>query len=237
MADKTVIDAQEAVKDIPDGAVIVAGGFGLCGLPANLLAALNKKGVKNLTMISNNAGIDQWGIGPLLAAGQVKKMILSYGGENKYFERMALDGSLEVEWVPQGTLAERIRAGGAGIGGFFTPTGYGTIIAEGKEVRQIDGRWYVLEKPLKGDFAFVKAWRGDKQGNLVYRKTARNFNPMAAAAGKITIAEVEELVETGQIPPDQVHTPGIYVSRIFRGQYPEKPIERRTVRKRQTAAV
>ncbi|MBI2069067.1 MAG: CoA transferase subunit A [Elusimicrobia bacterium] len=234
---KTVSSAQEAVKDIADGAVIMAGGFGLCGIAENLLHALRDKGVKNLTMIGNNAGTDQYGVGILIANGQVKKMIMSYGGENKHFERLVLDKKLDVEWTPQGTLAERIRAGGAGIGGFFTPTGYGTIVAEGKETRQIDGRWFVLEKPLKADFAFIRAWKGDKAGNLVYRKTARNFNPMMATAAKVTIAEVEELVEIGQIPPDQIHTPGIFVKRIFQGERYEKPIERRTVRKRETATV
>jgi 3-oxoacid CoA-transferase A subunit len=230
--DKTVASADEAVADLPDNATLMAGGFGLCGIPENLIAAIGRRGTRGLTIISNNCGIDGKGLGILLAAGQVKKMISSYVGENKTFERLYLDGNLEVELTPQGTLAERIRAGGAGIPAFFTATGYGTIVAEGKETRAFDGRNYVLERALKADFSIVKAWKGDKFGNLVYRKTARNFNPMIASAGAVTIAEVEVLVEPGQLDPDQIHTPGIYVQRIVKGAKFEKAIEQRTVRKR-----
>jgi 3-oxoacid CoA-transferase subunit A len=230
--DKTVANADQAVADLTDGATLMAGGFGLCGIPENLIAAIHRKGTKGLTIISNNCGIDGKGLGILLAAGQVKKMISSYVGENKTFERLYLDGQLEVELVPQGTLAERIRAGGAGIPAFYTPTGYGTKVAEGKETRELDGRMAVLERALKADFSIVKAWKGDRFGNLVYRKTTRNFNPMMAAAGAITIAEVETLVEPGALDPDQVHTPGIYVKRVMAGPSYEKPIEQRTVRKR-----
>lgn len=230
--DKVFPSAEAAIHDIQDGAVIMSGGFGLCGNPENLIRALYKKGVKNLTIISNNCGTTDKGLGILLANGQVKKMISSYVGENKVFERLFLEGKLEVELNPQGTLAERIRAGGAGIAAFFTPTGYGTQVAEGKETREFDGKMYVLETALRAEFALVKAWKGDRWGNLVYRKTARNFNPMMAAAGKITIAEVEELVEPGQLDPDHVHTPGIYVQRIILGKDYEKPIEQRTTRKR-----
>ncbi|TBR23752.1 CoA transferase subunit A [bacterium] len=233
--DKRVADARAAVADVKDGALILMGGFGVCGLPENLIAALRDKGVKDLTIASNNAGLDEHGIGLLLKAGQVRKMILSYGGECKAFEEMALAKVLEVEWTPQGTLAERIRAGGAGIGGFFTPTGYGTSVAEGKETRQIDGRWYVYEKPLKADFAFVKAAKGDWMGNLVYRRTARNFNQVMATAATTTIAEVEELVPTGGLHPDHVHTPGVFVKRIFQGLTYSKHIEKRTVRSREAA--
>ncbi|MBI3070797.1 MAG: CoA transferase subunit A [Deltaproteobacteria bacterium] len=229
---KVVANADEAVKDIGDGAVIMSGGFGLCGNPENLIHALHRKGVRGLTIISNNCGIDNKGLGILLAAGQVKKMISSYVGENKTFERLFLEKKLEVELVPQGTLAERIRAGGAGIGGFFTPTGVGTVVAEGKEARVIDGREYILEKPLKADFAFVKAWRGDPWGNLAYQKTTRNFTVMMATAARCTIAEVEEIVKVGEIDAEQVHTPGVYVTRVLRGEKYEKPIERRTTRKR-----
>ena len=232
MPDKRVADARAAVADVKDGATILMGGFGVCGLPENLIAALREKGVKDLTLVSNNAGLDDVGIGTLLKAGQVRKMVLSYGGECKAFEEMALAKVLEVEWTPQGTLAERIRAGGAGIGGFFTPTGYGTPVAEGKETRQIDGRWYVLEKPLKADFAFVKAAKGDWTGNLVYRRTARNFNQVMATAARVTVAEVEELVPAGGLHPDHIHTPGVYVKRIFQGLAYLKPIEMRTVRQR-----
>jgi 3-oxoacid CoA-transferase A subunit len=228
---KVVRDAHEAVFDIPDGAVLALGGFGLCGIPENSIAALVEKGVRNLTCISNNAGVDGFGIGLMLEKRQVRKMISSYVGENKLFEQLLLSGELEVELTPQGTLAEKLRAGGAGIPAFFTPTGVGTLIAEGKEVREIDGRSYVLEHALKADYAIVKAWRGDAMGNLVYRKTSRNFNPMVATAGRITIAEVEELVPVGALDPDQVHTPGIYVKRIFQGQNYQKRIERLTVRK------
>jgi 3-oxoacid CoA-transferase subunit A len=232
--DKTVASADEAVADFFDGATLMAGGFGLCGIPENLIAALRRKGTKGLTIISNNCGIDDKGLGILLANGQVKKMVSSYVGENKIFERLYLDGKLEVEMTPQGTLAERIRAGGAGIPAFYTATGYGTVVAEGKETRDFDGRPYVLERALTADFALVKAWKGDRFGNLVYRKTTRNFNPMMAAAANVTIAEVEQLVEPGQIDPDQVHSPGIYVQRIIEGAKFEKPIEQRTVRRART---
>jgi 3-oxoacid CoA-transferase subunit A len=236
MLDKRVADARAAVADVKDGAVVLMGGFGVCGLPENLIAALRDKGVKDLTLVSNNAGLDEVGIGTLLRAGQVRKMVLSYGGECKAFEEMALTKVLEVEWTPQGTLAERIRAGGAGIGGFFTPTGYGTAVAEGKETRQIDGRWYVLENPIKADFAFVKAAKGDWMGNLVYRRTARNFNQVMATAARVTVAEVEELVPPGGLHPDHVHTPGAYVKRVFQGLAYQKPIEKRTVRPREAAS-
>src|SRR5512142_100611 len=228
---KVVESAAEAVARIPDGATIMMGGFGLCGIPENLIAALRARGTRNLTIISNNAGVDTFGIGILLKTRQVKKMISTYVGENQEFERQCLSGELELELVPQGTFAERIRAGGAGIGGFFTPTGYGTVVAEGKETRVIDGRPFVLEKPLKADFAFVKAFRGDRLGNLVYRRTARNFNPMMATAAAVTIAEVEQLVDPGALDPDHVHTPGIYVRHILQGAVYEKRIERRTVRR------
>ena len=230
--DKRVASAALAVRDIEDGMTLAVGGFGLCGNPENLIHALHARGVKDLTVISNNCGIDNKMLGLLLAAGQVKKMVSSYVGENKTFERLFLEGKLEVELVPQGTLAERLRAGGAGIAGFYTPTAYGTELAKGKEVRELDGRMVVLERPLEADFALVKAWKGDRWGNLVYRKTARNFNPMVAACAKICIAEVEEVVELGAIDPDQVHTPGIYVHRLVRGETYEKPIEQRTVRPR-----
>jgi len=226
---KIVAGAQEAVKDIPDGAVLALGGFGLCGIPENCIAALVELGVKNLTCISNNAGVDDFGIGLMLQKRQVKKMISSYVGENKLFESLVLSGELEIEMTPQGTLAEKLRAGGAGIPAFYTPTGVGTIVAQGKEVREWDGRSYVLERALKADFSIVKAWKGDAFGNLVFRKTARNFNPMVATAGRITIAEVEELVKVGTLDPDQVHVPGIYVRRIFQGKNYEKRIEKRTV--------
>jgi 3-oxoacid CoA-transferase subunit A len=227
---KVVINASEAVAVIGDGASILMGGFGLCGIPETLIAALYARGTKNLTIISNNAGVDDFGIGILLKAGRVRRMISSYVGENKEFERQCLSGAIEVELVPQGTLAERIRAAGAGIGGFFTPTGCGTVVAEGKETRIIDGKAYVLERPLGADFAFVKAWKGDRQGNLVYRRTARNFNPMMATAARVTIAEVEQLVEPGAIDPDHVMTPGIFVKLILQGERYEKRIEKRTVR-------
>jgi 3-oxoacid CoA-transferase subunit A len=230
--DKTVASADEALADLPGGATLMAGGFGLCGIPENLIHAIARKGTRGLTIISNNCGIDGKGLGLLLAAGQVKKMISSYVGENKTFERLYLDGKLEVELTPQGTLAERIRAGGAGIPAFFTATGVGTVVAEGKETREFDGRTYVMERALRADFSIVKAWKGDRFGNLVYRKTTRNFNPMIAAAGRVTVAEVEILVEPGALEPDQIHTPGIYVQRIIQGAAYEKPIEQRTVRKR-----
>jgi 3-oxoacid CoA-transferase subunit A len=227
---KVLAAAEQAVARIPDGATIMMGGFGLCGIPENLIAALHQRGTKDLTVISNNAGVDDFGIGVLMRARQVRKMIATYVGENKEFERQFLTGEVEVELVPQGTFAERIRAGGAGIGGFFTPTGYGTLVAEGKETRTIDGVRYVLEKPLKADFAFVKAWKGDRLGNLVYRKTARNFNPVMATAAKVTIAEVEQLVEPGDIEPDHVVTPGIFVQHLLQGVNYEKRIEKRTTR-------
>ncbi len=227
---KVYASAAEAIADIPDGATLMAGGFGLCGIPENLILALRDKGVRGLTVISNNAGVDDWGLGLLLYTRQIRKMISSYVGENKEFERQYLSGELEVELCPQGTLAERIRAGGAGIPAFFTPTGVGTRVAEGKDTRWFDGRPYVLETALKSDFSLVKAWKGDTQGNLIFRKTARNFNPMMATAGKVTIAEVEELVQPGELDPDQIHTPGIFVQRILLGTGYQKRIERRTVR-------
>jgi len=230
MINKVVKDAKTAIADLPDGAVVMLGGFGLCGIPENCIAALLAKGSKNLTCISNNAGVDDFGIGLLLKSGQVKKMISSYVGENAEFERQLLSGELEVDLIPQGTLAERIRAGGAGIPAFFTPAGYGTEVAEGKEIREFDGKKYLLEQWLKADFALVKAWKGDTAGNLMYKGTARNFNPMMATAGKITIAEVEELVPVGTLDPNQVHTPGVFVQRIFQGSGYEKRIEQRTVR-------
>jgi 3-oxoacid CoA-transferase A subunit len=227
---KVVSGAAEAVKDIPSNAVLALGGFGLCGIPENTIAALVERGITGLTCISNNAGVDGFGIGLMLEKRQVKKMISSYVGENKLFEQLVLSGELEIELTPQGTLAEKIRAGGAGIPAFYTPTGVGTIIADGKDVREFDGRKYVLERSLTADFSIVKAWKGDAMGNLVFRKTARNFNPMIATCGRVCIAEVEELVPVGSIDPDQVHTPGIYVHRIFQGTNYQKRIERRTVR-------
>jgi len=228
---KVVASAEEAIQDVFDGASIMVGGFGLCGNPENLIRALARKGVKNLTTMSNNAGIDGFGIGLLLANGQIRKHIGTYVGENKLLEKMVLDGTVELDLVPQGTFSERIRAGGAGIPAFFTPTGVGTMVAEGKEAREFDGRTYIMEHALKADFAFIKAWKGDKWGNLIYRKTARNFNPMMATAAKITIAEVEHLVEPGELDPDMVHTPSVFVKRIFVGEQFEKRIEKRTVRK------
>jgi 3-oxoacid CoA-transferase subunit A len=227
---KVIANAEVAVAQIPDGASILMGGFGLCGIPENLIKALHARGTKNLTIVSNNAGVDDYGIGVLLKARQVRKMIATYVGENKEFERQYLAREIEVELVPQGTFSERIRAAGAGIGGFFTPTGYGTIVAEGKETRVIDGRPYVFERPLRADFAFVHAWKGDRVGNLVYHRTARNFNPMMATAGGVTIAEVEELVEPGALDPNHVVTPGIYVDQLLQGAVYEKRIERRTIR-------
>jgi 3-oxoacid CoA-transferase subunit A len=234
--DKTVSSADDAVADIADGATLMAGGFGLCGIPENLIAALHRRATRNLWIISNNCGIDGKGLGLLLQNGQVKRITASYVGENKTFERLYLDGKLDVELCPQGTLAERIRAGGAGIPAFFTPAGYGTMVAEGKESRVFGGKNYILETALHADFAFVKAWKGDRFGNLVYRKTTRNFNPMMAAAARITIAEVEQMVEPGQLDPDLVHTPGIYVQRIIKGAHYEKPIEQRTTRKKMGGA-
>jgi len=229
---KVVRNAQEAIADVQDGATIMLGGFGLCGIPENLIVALRDKGTKNLTIISNNAGVDGRGAGLLLESRQIRKVIATYVGENKLFEELALAGDLEVELVPQGTFSERMRAGGAGIAGFYTPTGYGTIVAKGKETREFDNRMFVLERGLTADFAFVKAWRGDKWGNLVYRKTARNFNPIMATAARVTIAEVEQLVGLGELDPDSVHTPALYVRRIFQGPKYEKRIEKLTVRKR-----
>jgi len=229
---KVVANADEAVRDVQDGATIMVGGFGLCGIPEELIEALVRKGVKNLTTVSNNAGVDTFGLGKLLQNGQIKKHIGSYVGENKVFEQMVLTGQVELELNPQGTLAERIRAGGAGIPAFFTPTGVGTIVADGKEVREFDGRSYVMEKALKADFALVKAWKADRWGNLMFRKTARNFNPVMATAAKITIAEVEEIVETGALNPDGIHVPSVYVKRVFLGSQGLKRIEKRTVRKR-----
>ena len=232
MINKTVPNAVEAIKDIEDGMTIMLGGFGLCGIPENSINALVEKGVKELTCISNNAGVDDFGIGLMLQKRQVKKMIASYVGENAEFERQLLSGELEVELVPQGTLATRCMATGYGMPAIFTPAGVGTEVAEGKETRKFDGKEYLMEMAFESDFAIVKAWKGDTAGNLIYRATARNFNPVMAMAGKITIAEVEELVEPGELDPDHIHTPGIYVHRIFQGKNYEKRIEQRTVRKR-----
>jgi 3-oxoacid CoA-transferase subunit A len=229
---KVFANADEAIHDIKDGATVMFGGFGLCGIPENLIAAMVRKGVRNLTTISNNVGVDHWGLGLLLEAGQITKHIGTYVGENKFLEDLVLNRKLDLELIPQGTFAERIRAGGAGIPAFFTPTGVGTIVAEGKETRDFDGRPYLMEQWLKADFALIKAWKGDKWGNLIYRKTARSFSPMMATAAKVTIVEVEHLVEVGELDPDQVMTPSIYVKRIFQGTNYEKRIERRTVRKR-----
>jgi 3-oxoacid CoA-transferase subunit A len=228
---KVFASADEAVADIQDGATIMVGGFGLCGIPENLIRALVKKGVKNLNTISNNVGVDEFGLGLMLYAGQIRSHKGSYVGENRLLEEMVISGKIDLELIPQGTFAERIRAAGAGIPAFYTPTGFGTVVAEGKETREFNGRPYVMERALTADFALIKAWKGDKWGNLVYRKTARNFNPMMATAAKITIAEVEHLVEPGEIDPDHVHTPGIYVKRILQGIDYEKRIERRTLKK------
>jgi len=228
---KVVASADEAVADINDGATIMVGGFGLCGIPENLIRALVNKGVRNLNTISNNVGVDEFGLGLMLYAGQIRSHKGSYVGENRLLEEMVLTGRIDLELIPQGTFAERIRAGGAGIPAFFTPAGFGTVVAEGKETREFDGRPYVMEHALKADFALIKAWKGDRWGNLVYRKTARNFNPMMATAAKVTIAEVEHLVEPGEIDPDLVHTPSVYVKRIIQGVDYEKRIERRTLRK------
>lgn len=225
---KVYSNAQAALAGVRDGMTILFGGFGLCGIPENSIAALRELGVKNLTCVSNNAGVDGFGLGLLMEKGQIKKMISSYVGENDLFERLFLSGQLEVEMNPQGTLAERLRAGGAGIPAFFTPTGVGTVVQEGKEVREFDGRKYVMEKWIRGDYAFVKAWKGDKLGNLVYRKTARNFNPLVASAGRITVAEVEELVEPGELDPNSIHTSGVFVQRIYQGKNYEKRIENLT---------
>ena len=229
---KIVSNAQEAIRGIEDGMTLMLGGFGLCGIPENCIQALVASGVKNLTCISNNAGVDDFGLGFLLQTRQIKKMISSYVGENAEFERQVLGGELEVELNPQGTLAERIRAGGAGIPAFYTATGYGTEVAEGKEVREFNGKKYIMEQALQADFAIVKAWKGDQSGNLVFKATARNFNPMMAMAGKITIAEVEHLVADGELDPNNIHTPGIFVQRIFRGTDYEKRIEQKTIRER-----
>lgn len=231
MSKKVYNNAAEALTGVKDGMTYLVGGFGLCGIPENCITALRDSGVKNITCVSNNAGVDDFGLGLLLKTRQIKKMVSSYVGENATFEKQFMSGELELEFCPQGTLAERLRAGGAGIPAFYTPTGVGTKIAEGKEIRKFDDREFVLEKGITGDFAFVKAWKGDKFGNLIFRKTARNFNPMIATAGKITVAEVEELVEVGTLDPDQIHTPGVYIQRIFQGQNYEKRIEQRTVRK------
>jgi 3-oxoacid CoA-transferase subunit A len=237
MVDKVRKSAAEALEGVLfDGMTIMAGGFGLCGIPENLIAAIREAGVKDLTVVSNNCGIDDFGLGVLLAGGQIKKMISSYVGENKLFEQLYLSGALELEFNPQGTLAERIRAGGAGIPAFFTKTGVGTLVAEGKEVREFDGELYVMERGLKADLSIIKAWKGDAAGNLVYRKTARNFNPMMATAGAVTLAEVEQLVVVGELNPDQIATPGIFVDRILEGAHFEKRIERETTRPRATNA-
>jgi 3-oxoacid CoA-transferase subunit A len=229
--DKRIANPGVALNNLRDGMTILMGGFGLCGIPENLIAALRAKGTKDLTIVSNNAGVDDFGIGLLLQNRQVKKMISTYVGENKLFEQLVLSGELQVELNPQGTLAERLRAGGAGIPAFYTPTGFGTLVAENKETREFDGRHFVLERALRGDFAFIKAWKGDRWGNLIYRKTTRNFNPIMATAADFVIAEVEQLVETGQLEPDQVHTPGIFVNAIFQGQNYLKRIEKRVTRK------
>jgi len=229
---KVMRDAAEAIADVQDGATIMLGGFGLCGIPENLITALRDKGTKNLTIISNNAGVDGRGAGLLLEARQIRRIIATYVGENKLLEELAISGNLQMELIPQGTFSERMRAAGAGIAGFYTPTGYGTLVADGKETREFNGRMYVLERALTADFAFVKAWKGDRWGNLVYRKTARNFNPVMATAARITIAEVEQLVEVGELEADHIHTPAIYIKRILQGPKYEKRIEKRTVRKR-----
>ena len=229
--DKRISSADEAIGKLSDGMTILMGGFGLCGIPENLIAAVRRKGTKNLTIVSNNAGVDGFGIGLLLEQRQVRKMVSTYVGENKLFEQLVTSGEMQLELNPQGTFAERIRAGGAGIPAFYTPTGFGTMVADGKETREFDGRQFVMERGIRGDFAFIKAWKGDRWGNLLYRKTARNFNPMMATAADYVIAEVEELVELGSLDPDNVHTPGIYVNAIFQGANYEKRIERRTARK------
>jgi 3-oxoacid CoA-transferase subunit A len=229
--DKRIASADAAIANLRDGMTVLMGGFGLCGIPENLIAAVRGKGTKDLTVVSNNAGVDDFGIGLLLQNRQVKKMISTYVGENKLFEQLVLSGELQVELNPQGTLAERLRAAGAGIPAFYTPTGFGTMVADGKETREFDGRHFVLERALRGDFAFIKAWKGDRWGNLVFRKTARNFNPVMATAADYVIAEVEHLVEAGQLPPDQIHTPGIYINAIFQGANYVKRVEKRTVTK------
>jgi 3-oxoacid CoA-transferase subunit A len=230
--DKRIANADAAIEKLFDGATILVGGFGACGNPENLIAAVLRKGTKNLTTVSNNAGMVEFGLGLLLKSRQIRKMICSYPGENKFAEQQVLNREIEIELNPQGTLVERMRAGGAGIPAFYTPTGVGTVIAEGKEVREFNGQKYLLEPCLRGDFAFIKAWKGDRWGNLVFRKTARNFNPVMATAADYVIAEVEELVELGSLDPDSIHTPGIFVNAIFQGAKYEKPIEKRIVRKR-----
>jgi len=229
--DKRIASPDGAIANLRDGMTILMGGFGLCGIPENLIAAVRRRGTKDLTIVSNNAGVEDFGVGLLLQSHQVKKMISTYVGENKLFEQLVLSGELQVELNPQGTLAERLRAGGAGIPAFYTPTGYGTMVAEGKETREFEGRNCVLERALRGDFAFIKAWKGDRWGSLIFRKTARNFNPMMATAADYVVAEVEHLVEPGQLDPDQVHTPGIFVNAIFQGTNYMKRIEKRMVRK------
>jgi 3-oxoacid CoA-transferase subunit A len=229
--DKRIASADTGIEKLRDGMTILMGGFGLCGIPENLIAAVRRKGTKDLTIVSNNAGVDGFGIGILLEKRQVRKMVSTYVGENRLFEQLVTSGELELELNPQGTFAERIRAGGAGIPAFYTPTGFGTMVAEGKETREFDGRQFVMERGIRGDFAFIKAWKGDRWGNLIYRKTARNFNPMMATAAEFVIVEVEELVELGTLDADNVHTPGIYVNAIFQGEKYEKRIERRTVRR------
>jgi 3-oxoacid CoA-transferase subunit A len=229
--DKRISSADTAIEKLTDGVTILMGGFGLCGIPENLIAAVRRKGTKNLTIVSNNAGVDDFGIGLLLQNRQVKKMISTYVGENKLFEQLVLSGELQVELNPQGTLAERLRAGGAGVPAFFTPTGVGTLVADCKETREFDGRQYVMERSLRGDFAFIKAWKGDRWGNLIYRKAARNFNPVMATAADYVVAEVEELVKLGELDPDQIHTPGIFINAIFEGPSYEKRVEKRTTRK------
>lgn len=229
---KVFPNADAAIADLKDGARIMVGGFGLCGIPENLIEAVRRKGTKNLTVMSNNAGVNNFGLGRLLETRQIRKVIGTYVGENKLLEEMALKGEVELELIPQGTFSERMRAAGAGIAGFYTPTGVGTVVAEGKEVREFDGRAYLLERALTADFAFVKAWKGDRWGNLIYRRTARNFNPVMATAAPVTVAEVEELVELGQLDPNSIVTPGVYVKRIFQGSHYEKRVEKRTVRKR-----
>lgn len=231
MSNKVYPNAVSALEGLQDGMTLIIGGFGLCGIPENSIEALKNSGAKNLTCVSNNAGVDDFGLGLLLQTRQIKKMISSYVGENALFEKLYMSGELDLEFCPQGTLAERIRAGGAGIPAFYTPTGVGTQVAEGKPTAIFEGREYVLERGIRGDFALVKAWKGDKFGNLIFRKTARNFNPMAATAGKITVAEVEELVEVGELDPDHIHTPGVYVQRIFQGTNYQKRIEQKTVAK------
>jgi 3-oxoacid CoA-transferase subunit A len=233
---KVVITYSQALEGLEDGMTVLAGGFGLCGIPENLIKEIQKKGTKGLTLVSNNCGVDDFGLGLLLAKRQIKKIIASYVGENAEFERQMMSGELDVELTPQGTLAEKMRAGGAGIPAFFTATGYGTQVAQGKEERNFKGKTYILEESIKGDFAIVKAWKADTYGNLVYRKTARNFNPLVATAGTVTVVEVEEIVEAGQLDPDEIHTPGIYVDRVIKGSF-EKRIEQRTIRASQAEGV